>query len=90
MWHYAAYIASILGVGTYMSHFWWYDVVAGNVLWVVAGACAIFSIYGGIITATHEEDRVKRGVAMAAAVLGSIILLGLTLTAIFLLVPAMG
>ena len=87
--HYAAYLVSILGVGTYMFHFWWYDVAAGNVLWGISAACAIFSLYAGIIVATREDDRVKRGVAMAAAALGGVLLLGLTLTAIFLLVPAM-
>lgn len=85
--HFAAYLASILGIGTYMVHFWWTCGATGSVLWGISGACAIFSIYAGVIAAAQAEDKVKRGMAMAAAMLGGIILLGLTFTAIFLFVP---
>jgi len=87
---YAAYLVSILGIATYMFHFWWHCGATGGVLWGISAACAIFCVYGGVISASHEEDKAKRGMAMAAAIVGGILLLGLTLTAIFLLVPAIG
>ena len=84
-----ANIVSAIGVGVFMSHFWWPAYVAGHVLWGIAGFCAIFSIYSGIIHRAKVEDNEKKAVLTASAIIGCLILLGLTFSAIFLLVPAM-
>ena len=85
---FATYILSIVGVAAFMSHFWWPTFWGGAVAWPIAGACAIASIYGGIIGRSQEENTVHKAVLMAAAVIGGLVLLGITLSAIFLFVPA--
>ena len=85
----AVYIVSIVGVAVFMSHFW-YGTLVGTILWLIAGVCAIFSIYGGIIARSHVEDGLRKSWLLAATVLGCLVLLGLTLSAIFLFVPAIG
>ena len=83
----AVYIVSIVGVSVFMSHFW-HPAPTSIVLWIISGVCAIFCIYGGIIGRFHEEDGHRKAKLMASTVLGGLILLGLTLSAIFLFVPA--
>jgi len=53
-------------------------------------ACAISCIYGGIIGRSREGNPAHKAILLAAAVIGGIILLGITLSAIFIFVPAMG
>ena len=52
--------------------------------WPIAGFRVIFSIYGGIIGKAVAADNHKKGMLTAAAVIGDLLLLGLTLSAIFL------
>ncbi|MCD6453224.1 MAG: hypothetical protein J7K77_02940 [Dehalococcoidales bacterium] len=85
----ATYIVSCVGVATFMSHFWNPVSPGASVLWPIAGACAIFSIYGGIIGRAHTEDKHARAALLASAIIGGLVLLGLTLSAIFLFVPRM-
>ncbi len=82
------YIASFISIATYMSHFWYVSPVS-TVLWIVSGASAIFCIYGGIISRANCENELRKAIYVAAAVVGGLVLLGLTLSAIFLFVPAM-
>ena len=86
----AIYVLSIVGMGFFMSHFWWPTFWGGAVAWPIAGACAISCIYGGIIGRSQEGNPVHKAILLAAAVIGGIILLGITLSAIFIFVPAMG
>ena len=83
----AVYVVSIIGVSVFMSHFW-HPAPTSTVLWIISSVCAIFCIYGGIIGRFHEEDGHKKAMLIAATVIGVLVLLGLTLSAIFLLVPA--
>ena len=89
----ATYIVSVVGLGVFMSHFWWAissRPIAENAAvasWSIAGACAIFCIYAGIIGRAQTEEKVQRAMLTACAVVGGIILLGVTLSAIFLFVP---
>lgn len=88
------HISSLIAVATFMAHFWglvWQPgTVAGYVyvLWGVAGACAVFSIYSGMIrSARSEEEGARKGIPIAAAVIGCLVLLGLTMSAVWLIVP---
>lgn len=83
----AVFIASVVGVGLFMSHFWAPIGVGACVLWPIAGGCAIFSIYGGIINRSVTEDAVHKAHLMAAVVISVLVLLGLTLSAVFVFVP---
>ncbi len=87
IWTIVLYIASIIAIGTFMCHFWWPLSLTSYVLWVVSGFFAIFSIYGGIIQRSRIAAGTKRGIANAAAVIGCLILLGLTVSAVMILVP---
>ena len=82
------YTASIIALITYLLHFWWPVGSATNILWPIAGFFAIFSVYGGIIARAHADTEHKKAVLMATTVVGCLVLLGLTLSAIFLLAPA--
>jgi hypothetical protein len=84
---YVAYIFSCIAIATFMAHFWSYNCVSGEVLWGVAGGCAIASIYSGIISRMFIEDKAAKGMATAAVVIGCLVLLGITLSGIFLFVP---
>ena len=88
-WTIAVYAVSAVGIALFMGHFWHSNSVAGNVLWGIAGACAIFSIYGGIIGRSTAESELGKASLLAATVIGCLILLGVTLSAIFLFVPAL-
>ncbi len=88
IWDVAAYVASSIAVSTFMCHFWWPDAFTGHVLWGVSGGFAIFSIYSGIIRrADIQEEGVKKGMATAAAVIGCLVLLGLAMSAAWLIIP---
>jgi len=54
------------------------------VLRSIAGFCALWSIYGGLIGKAVADDNHEKGRPTAAAVIGGLLLLGLTLSAIFL------
>jgi len=82
------YILSSIGIATYMAHFW-HSHPASTVLWIISGVCAISSIYGGVIARAITESEHKKAMLTAATVIGCLVLLGLTLSAIFLFVPAM-
>lgn len=84
------YTASILALVAYMLHFWWPAAPAVNILWPTAGFFAIFSIYGGIIARAHADTEHKKAVLMATTIVGCLVLLGLSLSAIFLLAPTAG
>ena len=87
-WDVALYVFSIIAISTFMCHFWWPNTVAGYILWAIAGSFAIFSIYSGIIRkAGIQEEGIKKGMASAAAVIGCLVLLGLTVSAVWLIVP---
>jgi len=83
----APFIVSIVGIGFFMNHFW-QSGISASVLWSLAGASAIYCLYSGIIHRSMVENPHQRGMLMAATVIGGIILLGITLSAIFVFVPA--
>ena len=85
----ATYIVSMVGLAMFMSHFWWPAFWGVYVAWPIAGFCAIFSIYGGIIGRSQTENAVHKAGLLAVAIIGGLILLGLTLSAIFLFAPQM-
>lgn len=99
IWDVAIYAFSIIAVVTFMSHFWFIDVKSFSVegvdplrfvyvLWGISGAFAVLSIYGGIVRRSEiTDDPTKRGMATAAAVVGCLILLGLAISATYLIVP---
>jgi len=72
-----AYILSVVAICTYMSHFWWAGA-ASFVLWGIAGACAIGSIYHSISVRGKTEEATK-WMLDAAFVLGCIVLIGLAI-----------
>ncbi len=84
MKHHVAWV--ILAVVTFAGH-----MVAGlfadfmfflaEYIWFVAILFSVLAIYAGIITATRAELN-KRGVAIASAVIGAIVLLGLLISAV--------
>ena len=81
-----AYILSVVAICTFVSHFWW-GTVASYVLWGVAAACAIASIYHSLAVRGKTEEATK-WMLEAAFVFGCIILIGLAISASVLLVPA--
>lgn len=85
----AIYISSVVAVVTFMLHFWWSPLgTVSLALWSIAGAFAIFSVYGGIIERSRvEEAGIRKGRATAAAVIGCVILLGLALSATMYMAP---
>jgi hypothetical protein len=99
IWDVAIYAFSIIAVVTFMSHFWFIDTQSFSstnedplrfmyVLWGISGAFAVLSIYGGIVRRSEiTDDPTKRGMATAAAVVGCLVLLGLAVSATFLIVP---
>lgn len=82
------YASSVIAIWTFMFHFWWPHSVASFALWGIAGAFAIFSIFGGIVRRhTVAEGGTSRGLATAAAVVGCLVILGLTVSAVTIFVP---
>jgi len=83
-----SYMFSVIAISTFMCHFWWPDTTTGYALWGVAGAFAILSVYSGIIRRDEiQEENRSKGMASAAAVIGCLVLLGLTMSAVWLIVP---
>ena len=81
------FTASVLGVSLFMAHFWSPISIGASILWPIAGLCAIFSIYGGIISRALADNPVHDAHLTAAVVIGILVLLGLSLSAIFIFVP---
>ena len=82
------HIISIIAIVTYLVHFW-VQLPASIVLWAVAAASAIASIHHGMIVREQTADKTRRWMPDSAIIIGCIILLGVTLSAIFLLAPRM-
>ena len=82
-----AFGLSLVAIVIFMSHFWWVGTVASSVQWVIAGVCAIASIYYSIAMRGKTEEA-TRWVLDAAFVIGCIVLIGLAISASMLLVPA--
>ncbi|MCK4362466.1 MAG: hypothetical protein KAW13_04200 [Dehalococcoidia bacterium] len=88
LWDNAIYLFSVISIATFMGHFWWPATNTGYALWSVSGAFAILSLYSGIIRrAEIQEEGSRKGMASAAAVIGCLVLLGLTFSAVWLIVP---
>ena len=89
---FTTYIANVVGLGVFLAHFWFAAssrlAFAAIALWAIAVACAIFSIYGGLITRAETENHTHQAMLLACTIIGGIILLGAVLSAIFLLVPS--
>ncbi|OYD14698.1 hypothetical protein CH333_07415 [candidate division WOR-3 bacterium JGI_Cruoil_03_44_89] len=79
-----AYIVSCIAVIAFMFHFWCTGTVY-NILWSIGGFFGIWSIYDGIITRMFSEGKKQRALATSAAVIGIIVLLGLTMSKLWLL-----
>ncbi|MGB2798593.1 MAG: hypothetical protein WBC55_09340 [Dehalococcoidia bacterium] len=88
-WDVAVYVSSVIAVVTFMCHFWWSPLgTVSLALWAIAGAFAIFSVYGGIIERSQiQEAGMKKGRVTAAAVIGCLVLLGLALSATMFMAP---
>lgn len=82
-----AFRLSLVAIIIYMSHFWWAGTIATTVLWVIAGACAVASIYYSIAVRGKTEEA-TRWMLDAAFVIGCIVSIGLAISASVLLVPA--
>lgn len=99
LWDLTVYAFSVISVTTFMFHFWAIDTASFSVantdpltavypLWGVSGAFAIFAVFSGIIRRSEiKDDPTKRGMVTAAAVIGCLVLLGLTISATMLMVP---
>ncbi|MDH5695162.1 MAG: hypothetical protein OEZ00_00930 [Dehalococcoidia bacterium] len=84
------YTVSLVGISLFVAHFWHLGSIVGVILWGIAVTCAIFSIYGGIIGHSQDKSELGKAYLKAATVMGCLMLLGLTISAVFLLVPAIG
>jgi len=80
------HIISIIAIVTYLAHFW-VQPPTGIALWAVSAVFAIASIHYGMIARGQSIDKARRWMSDSAVIIGGIILLGVTLSAIFLLVP---
>lgn len=80
----ATFILSIISVALYMAHLWVPPRVSSLVLWPIAGFCAIFCIYGGIIARTSAKDNHEKAQLTSAAIIGGLVFFGLTISAIFM------
>lgn len=87
IWDVIIYLSSLVAVVTFMLHFWWAADTVSLALWFVAGGFAVLSVYGGVIERSRAEEGTRRGRAIAAAVIGVVVLLGLAWSATGLLVP---
>lgn len=85
-----AYAVSVIALWAFIAHLVAGAFVKGSywswtVPWIIAYGCAAFSIYGSTIEAsTSDAGSKERGMALASLVIGSLVFLGGTLTAIFL------
>ncbi len=82
------HIFSVVAIVTYLAHFW-VQPPAGIALWAVSAVSAVASIHLGMIARGQSTDKARRWMPDSAVIIGCIILLGVTLSAIFLLVPQM-
>jgi hypothetical protein len=82
------HIISVVAIVTYLAHFW-IQPPAGIALWAVSATFAIASIHFGMMARGQSTDKTKRWMPDSAVIIGCIILLGVTLSAIFLLAPRM-
>lgn len=82
------HIISIIAIVTYLAHFW-VQPPAGIALWAVSATSAIASIHFGMMARGQSTDKARQWMPNSAIIIGCIILLGVTLSAIFLLVPQM-
>ena len=80
------HIISVVAIVTYLAHFW-VQPPAGIALWAVSAVFAIASIHSGMIVRGQSTDKARRWMPDSAVIIGGIILLGVTLSAIFLLAP---
>ena len=80
------HIISIVAIVTYLAHFW-FQPPAGMALWAVSAVSAISSIHFGMMVREQSADKSRRWMPISAIIIGCIILLGVTLSAIFLLAP---
>ncbi len=81
-----AFGLSLVSIVIFMSHFWWVGTIAYVVQWWVAGACAVASVYYSIAMRGKTEEATK-WVLDAAFVIGCIVLIGLAISASFLIRP---
>ena len=82
------HIISIIAIVTYLVHFW-VQLPASIALWAVAAVSAVASIHHGMIVREQTADKTRRWMPDSAIIIGFIILVGVTLSAIFLLIPRM-
>ena len=88
LWDVGIYMSSVVSIVTFILHFWWITTTVSLALWFVAAAFAVFSVYGGLIERSRvEQSGTRKGRATAAAVVGVVVLIGLTWSATLLLVP---
>lgn len=89
-----AYIASCIAITAYILLFmfwkkgesiWFFEQRVGRrgriaqILWGIAAICSVFSIYDGVITGISIEDKIQEPHAIAGAVIGILVFLGLAL-----------
>ncbi len=73
---FSTYIANVIGLGLFLAHFWFAASsrpalhLAAIALWAIAVACAIFSIYGGLITRAETENRTHQAMLLACTIIG--------------------
>jgi hypothetical protein len=78
---------SLAGVLIFLAHFW-LQFPANIALWAISAVLGISSIHHGMrIRAQQAADDSTRWMPESAVKIGWLILLGVTLSAIFLLVP---
>lgn len=80
------HIFSIVSILAFLAHFW-VAPPGGIVLWAVAATTAISSIHRGMMARGQEQPRSKRWMTDSAVIIGVVILIAITFSAIFLLVP---
>jgi len=88
LWDVSIYMSSVVSIVTFILHFWWMTSTVSLVLWFVSAAFAVFSVYGGVVERSRvEQSGTRKGRSTAAAVIGVVVLIGLTWSATLLLVP---
>ena len=86
----ATYTVSLVGISVFVAHFWHLSTipVLAYTLWGIAATCAVFSIYGGIVGLSQDKSELGKAYLKVATVIGCLMVLGLTISAVFLFVPA--
>ena len=77
------HIISVIAIATYLAHFW-VQWPAWLALWVTSAVLAISSIHYGMMVREQSTDKTRRWMPISAIIIGCVILLGVTLSAIFL------